>query len=84
MPKPVIFVAAILFVGSLALSTAEAVTSQTSGLRPAGDAVSAVSLAQCWRWGWHGWGWYPACAKSADACLKCQWHWGSRNCWRTC
>lgn len=84
MRKPVTFLSAMLVAGSLASPAAEAVTLQPAGLRSAGEAMRAVDTVRCWRWGWHGWGWYPACAKPADTCIKCQWHWGARNCWRTC
>lgn len=84
MRQTVRFVAAMLVAGTAALSTAGAAEPGTAGLHRAAQAIAIVDKARCWRWGWHGWGWYPECAKPADPCLKCQWHWGKRNCWRTC
>jgi hypothetical protein len=80
----VTFVAAMLVAAAAVSSTAGAVTPEDSGVHRAGEATPAANAGRCWRWGWHGWGWYAACAKPADPCLKCQWHWGKRNCWRTC
>jgi hypothetical protein len=31
------------------------------GLERLADALSPIERAGCWRYGWHGWGWYPRC-----------------------
>jgi len=79
-----IVTAAILFAGSPGGNRSEAMPIGVTGMNIAADGISPIAKAKCWRWGWHGWGWYPSCAAPPDACVKCQWHWGSRNCWRVC
>ena len=27
--------------------------------RSAAASIDLVDQTACWRWGWHGWGWYP-------------------------
>jgi hypothetical protein len=53
----------LVSIGSLVASPANAVVNGPS-LGAALDAVSHVEkhvekANVCWRWGWHGWGWYP-------------------------
>jgi hypothetical protein len=33
------------------------------GVRGALDTINPVEQAGCWRYGWHGWGWYPFCGR---------------------
>ena len=33
------------------------------GIRGAVDTVNPVEHAGCYRYGWHGWGWYPFCRR---------------------
>jgi len=76
--------AAILAVGSLSAYRAEAMTlGGPAGVRGAIDAISPVEKTACWRWGWHGWGWYP-CGEQANTCQKCRMGWGSKYCWKVC
>jgi len=30
-----------------------------SGVLGAAEAVNPIEKTACWRYGWHGWGWYP-------------------------
>jgi hypothetical protein len=84
MRQTVTLVAAIVVTAAAAWPSAKAAPPGMTELRQAGEAITVLDEVRCWRWGWHGWGWYPECAKPADPCLKCQWHWGKHNCWRTC
>lgn len=45
---------------SLNLDRAEAMIAAT-GLGRGGETLSLIEKAGCWRYGWHGWGWYPRC-----------------------
>ncbi|HET6374456.1 MAG TPA: hypothetical protein VFF88_00260, partial [Methylocella sp.] len=54
--------AAGLAFGSLAINPGEAEAMiGHPGLERAADALSPIEKAGCWRYGWHGWGWYPRC-----------------------
>jgi len=75
---------AILLAASMASHRADAMMVTTAGLGAATESIAPMQAVRCWRWGWHGWGWYPACAQPANKCIRCQWHWGARNCWRVC
>jgi len=35
----------------------------TDGIRGALATVNPVEQAGCYRYGWHGWGWYPFCRR---------------------
>jgi hypothetical protein len=74
----------VLVAGALASHPDQALADAAAGLRAATDGLSLVVEARCWRWGWHGWGWYAYCTPPANPCVRCQWHWGVRNCWRVC
>jgi hypothetical protein len=30
-----------------------------SGVLGAAEAINPIEKTACWRYGWHGWGWYP-------------------------
>ena len=30
-----------------------------AGVRDAAEGLNLVDKTACWRYGWHGWGWYP-------------------------
>jgi hypothetical protein len=49
--------AAMLVAG--ALGPAGAITIAPAAVRAAIETVNPVEKALCWRWGWHGWGYYP-------------------------
>jgi hypothetical protein len=81
----------------LALSSAIMLIDQPLGPRAqaapvaAGTALHAAVIAlrladpaRCWRWGWHGWGWYATCPPPPDRCVKCGLSWGGRKCRRVC
>jgi hypothetical protein len=53
--------AAALFSAAMLLSApSRAMTPGTaSGLKGAAATLDPVEKAACWRYGWHGWGWYP-------------------------
>jgi len=53
---------AVLVGGALTAGRAQALPlSPSDGVRAAAEAVSPVEQTACWRFGWHGWGWYPYC-----------------------
>jgi hypothetical protein len=50
-----LFAAAMLFSAS-----SQAMTPGTApGVKGAAAAIDPVEKTACWRYGWHGWGWYP-------------------------
>ena len=53
--------AAAMLAGSVTMSgPASAMTvGGPEGIRGALDTINPVDKAACWRYGWHGWGWYP-------------------------
>jgi hypothetical protein len=52
---------AIACAGAL-MSKVEALPLNASqGVRAASESVNPTEQAACWRYGWHGWGWYPFC-----------------------
>jgi len=52
--------AAMLTAGVTMSSPAGAMTvGGPEGIRGALDTINPVDKAACWRYGWHGWGWYP-------------------------
>jgi hypothetical protein len=55
---------AALFSASVLLSApSQAMTPGTgAGVKRAAAAIDPVEKTACWRWGWHGWGWYPCYA----------------------
>jgi hypothetical protein len=63
MRKIVLVAAGVLVIataGSLMSSGANAMAlGDPAGVRSAAEAVNPVEKAACWRWGWHGPGWYP-------------------------
>ena len=52
---------AALFAAAMLLSApSQAMTPGTaSSVRGAAATIDPVEKTACWRWGWHGWGWYP-------------------------
>jgi hypothetical protein len=65
---------AIACAGAL-MSNAEALPLSTSqGVRAASESVSPIEQAACWRYGWHGWGWYPFCGPQ-PAIIEPAWAW---------
>ena len=54
-----------------------------SGVLGAAEAINPIEKTACWRYGWHGWGWYP-CKEPVNTCEKCKWRWGYKYCWKTC
>src|SRR5215813_10067086 len=52
---------AALFVSVLLLSApSQAMTlGAPSGVKDAAATLDPVEKTACWRYGWHGWGWYP-------------------------
>jgi hypothetical protein len=59
------FAAAAMLTGGAMLSgSASAATLGTpDGIRATLDTISPVEQAGCYRYGWHGWGWYPFCRR---------------------
>jgi len=56
--------AAMLAGGTILSERAGAMTlGGAEGVRGALDTISPVEHAGCWRYGWHGWGWYPFCRR---------------------
>jgi hypothetical protein len=56
--------AAVLAGGVMTSGPAGALTvGGPEGIRGALDTVNPVEQAGCWRYGWHGWGWYPFCRR---------------------
>ena len=56
--------AAMLAGGAMIPDRASAVTlGGPEGVRSALDAINPVEQAGCYRYGWHGWGWYPFCRR---------------------
>jgi hypothetical protein len=52
--------AAVLSVAALTAAPSQAMTfGAPAGVRGAADGLNLVDKAACWRYGWHGWGWYP-------------------------
>jgi hypothetical protein len=52
--------AAMLSAAALMSGPAHAVPfGAPSGVLGAAEAISPIDKAACWRYGWHGWGWYP-------------------------
>lgn len=46
----------------LAAAPAGALILDPATTRSAAAAIDVVDKTACWRWGWHGWGWYPCWA----------------------
>jgi len=59
MDRPRIVVRAVAKSLSPAARESERTTQNAAGARSAAAAVDVVDKTACWRWGWHGWGWYP-------------------------
>ena len=55
---------------------AQALPMGTAGIGPAIDAINTVDKAACWRWGWHGWGWYPCWGPGFGYGWGPRWGWG--------
>ena len=51
-------------------------------MRPAADAVNPVDKTACWRWGWHGWGWYRCWGGPYDGGYHRRWGWDDDWRWR--
>jgi hypothetical protein len=78
--------AAILVVGALAASRADALGVAPAGIRTGVEALNPVETVACRekRWGWHGWGWYPCKKPPVNTCEKCKRRWGYKYCWKVC
>ena len=56
-------VAALFSVSVLLSAPSQAMTPGTApGVKGAAAAIDPVEKTACWRYGWHGWGWYPCYA----------------------
>jgi hypothetical protein len=52
--------AALLAVAALAAAPAQALPLGVDAVRGAAATLDPVDQVRaCWRFGWHGWGWYP-------------------------
>lgn len=67
--------AAVLCAGSLLAARADAMTAAPAGVKTAIEAINPVDNVACWRYGWHGWGWYH-CG------YRWNWRWHHRRWWR--
>ena len=53
-------VAALFAAAMLFSAPSQAMTPGTaSGVKGAAAAIDPIEKTACWRYGWHGWGWYP-------------------------
>jgi hypothetical protein len=69
--------AAMLAGGLMTIDRAGAITLGNPGaIRGAVDTVNPVEQAGCWRYGWHGWGWYPFCRRFYGYGYHRPWGWG--------
>lgn len=65
----------VAFAGALMCSPADAApVGAAQGVRAAAESVSSVENTACWRFGWHGWGWYPYCGPP-PAAIAPAWAW---------
>jgi hypothetical protein len=55
---------------------ADALTLSPGAIAPAINAITTVDKAACWRWGWHGWGWYPCWRPGFGYGWGPRWGWG--------
>ena len=57
--------AGAVLAGGMAVSTpGTAMTlAAPDAVRGAAATINPVEQAGCWRYGWHGWGWYPFCRR---------------------
>ena len=69
-------IAAVLVFGPLAFNPerAEAMIG-APGLERFADTLSPIEKARCWRYGWHGWGWYPRCGWGGPVYYGGGWGW---------
>jgi hypothetical protein len=52
--------AALLAMATLTTTPSRALPVGAGGVRTAAATVDPVErVGSCWRFGWHGWGWYP-------------------------
>jgi hypothetical protein len=63
---------------TLASTPAGAFTNDPGAIRPAIGALDTVEKTACWRWGWHGWGWYPCYRWGWGPGYYHRWGWGPR------
>lgn len=59
--RKMITLAAVFFSAVMLLSgpTQAAGFGPAAGLRGAAETINPIDNVACWRYGWHGWGWYP-------------------------
>jgi len=58
------FLLGLIAGGAMICDRASAMTlGGPEGVRGALDAISPIEQAGCYRYGWHGWGWYPFCRR---------------------
>ena len=73
--------AALLSAATLLSAPSQAMTPGTaSGLKGAAATLDPVETAACWRYGWHGLGWYP-CYYGVDPSYGYR-YWGLGPRWR--
>jgi hypothetical protein len=57
-------VAALFSASVLLCAPSQAMTpGAAAGVKGAAAVIDPVEKTACWRWGWHGWGWYPCYAR---------------------
>jgi len=53
-------VAALFSAAALMAGPSQAMTfGAQTGVRGAAEGLNVIDKTACWRYGWHGWGWYP-------------------------
>jgi hypothetical protein len=74
--------AAMLAGGAMISDRASAMTlGGPEGVRGALDAISPIEQAGCYRYGWHGWGWYPFCGRHYGYGRGPGWRWHRGHRW---
>ena len=52
--------AALFSAAALMAGPSQAMTfGARAGVRGAAEGLNVIDKTACWRYGWHGWGWYP-------------------------
>ena len=52
--------AALISAVALTATPSQAITlGAPAGVRDAAEGLNLIDKTACWRYGWHGWGWYP-------------------------
>ena len=72
-------VAALFSAAMLLSAPSQAMTPGTaSGVKGAAATIDPVEKTACWRYGWHGWGWYP-CYYGGYGYGYRRWHYSDIN-----